>query len=94
VIEPLGVADLTSELKLMSAPAASALRQRRNDVLPVDPVGTARGLARHDHIAVRVQGIAAVEPHAAGQHAVENAKGGKYARHVVVDGDPVAFAKQ
>jgi hypothetical protein len=85
--------DLRIEADL-GARGLGALRQQGDDVLPVDPVRAARGLARHHHVAMRVHRIAAIDPHAAGEHAFKNAEGREDARHVVVDGDAVAFAAQ
>jgi hypothetical protein len=72
----------------------SAFGQQFDNVLPVDPVWAAAGLARHHDVAARVDGIAAVDPHAAGQHAVQHPERCENPRHVVVDGDAVALAAQ
>ena len=77
-----------------SACVARPLRQQRDDVLPVDPVGAADGLACHHDAPAGVDGIAPVDLHAAGQHPIQDAERREDARHVVVNCDAVAFAAQ
>src|SRR5262249_20435383 len=59
-----------------------------------DAVGAARGGAAHHDVAGGVERIAAVDAHAGGEHALEQAEAREDARHVVVHGDAVAFARE